>query len=280
MSAVVAASRARASDVAVRYAQADAVATITIDRPEALNALDIETQTVLKRALVMARDDEAVRVIVLTGAGDRAFSVGSDLKNTPPSSDLYARAWTASDEIAVERGAYVRFLNLERLGIWKPMIAAVNGHCLGGGFELALQCDLRVASDRATFSLPEVRVGSVAGVCGPLLQRALPSAHAMKLLLTGDRIDAAEALRIGLVSDVWAASELMERVAELAARIAANAPLSLAATKRLAHDTEVLPRPALFDMTEMVFGMLKDTEDRAEGRRAFAEKRPPNFVGR
>ncbi|MDB5577628.1 MAG: Enoyl-CoA hydratase/isomerase [Bradyrhizobium sp.] len=266
--------------MAIRVTRAGAVSTITIDRPDVLNALDIETQTDLTRALVEARDDEAVRVIVLTGAGDRAFCVGSDLKRTPPSSDLYARAWTASDDIAVERGAYVRLLNLERLGIWKPMIAAVNGHCLGGGFELALQCDLRIASDRASFALPEVKVGSVAGVCGPLLLRALPSAHAMKLLLTGDRIDAAEALRIGLVSDVWNAADLMDRVAELAARIAANAPLSVAATKRLAHDTEVLPRPALFDMTEMVFGMLKDTEDRAEGRRAFAEKRPPDFVGR
>ena len=266
--------------MAIQVARTGAVSTITIDRPDVLNALDIETQTDLTRALIEARDDEAVRAIILTGAGDRAFSVGSDLKRTPPSTDLYARAWTASDDVAVERGAYVRRLNLERLGIWKPMIAAVNGHCLGGGFELALQCDLRVASDRATFALPEVKVGSVAGVCGPLLLRAVSSAHAMKLLLTGEKIDAAEALRIGLVSDAWAADQLMDRAADLAARVAANAPLSLAATKRLAHDTDVLPRAALFDMTELVFGMLKDTEDRAEGRRAFAEKRPPVFVGR
>ncbi len=264
----------------VRAAIAGAVSTITIDRPAALNAFDGETQAALTRALIAARDDDAVQVIVLTGAGDRAFSVGSDLKRTPPSSDIYARAWTASDDIATERGAYVRQLNLERLAIWKPMIAAVNGHCLGGGFELALQCDLRVASETARFALPEVKVGSVAGVCGPLLLRALPSAQAMKLLLTGEAVDAAEALRIGLVSDVWPAAEFSDRVAELAARIAANAPLSLRATKRLAHDTEVSPRAELFAMTEMVFGLLKDSEDRAEGRRAFVEKRPPNFVGR
>jgi E-phenylitaconyl-CoA hydratase len=156
----------------------------------------------------------------------------------------------------------------------------VNGHCLGGGLELALQCDLRVAADTTSFALPEVKVGSVAGVCGPLLLRAVPAAHAMKLLLTGARIDAAEALRIGLVSDVWPAARLPEEARALAEAIAANAPLSVAATKRLARETEVLPRATLLDLTEMAFGMLKDTEDRAEGRRAFAEKRPPRFVGR
>jgi E-phenylitaconyl-CoA hydratase len=258
----------------------DAVATITIDRPEALNALDIEAQIDLRSALIAARDNETVRVIVLTGGGDRAFSAGADLKRTPPSSESYARAWTAADEQAVARGAYVRFLNFEPLKIWKPMIASVNGHCLGGGLEIALQCDLRVASESASFALPEVRVGSVAGVCGPLLARAIPAAHAMKMLLTGAPVDAAEALRIGLVSDVWPAAELVVRTAELAALIAANAPLSLAATKRVTRETEVMPRPSLFDMTEMVFGMLKDTDDRAEGRRAFAEKRSPQFRGR
>lgn len=264
----------------VRLSLSDGVATITIDRPEALNALDVEAQVELRDTLIAARDDEGVRVIVLTGAGDRAFSAGADLKRTPPSSDLYTRAWTSADEQAVARGAYVRFLNFESLKIWKPMIASIKGHCLGGGLEIALQCDLRVASDTASFALPEVKVGSVAGVCGPLLARTIAPAHAMKMLLTGAKVDAAEALRIGLVSDVWPAEELAERTAELAAQIAANAPLSVAATKRVTRETEVLPRPALFDMTEMVFGMLKDSEDRAEGRRAFAERRSPKFRGR
>ena len=258
----------------------DAVAVITIDRPEAMNALDVPSQIELRNQLLAARDDDAVRVIVLTGAGRRAFCAGADLKNTPPSSDPYAAAWTAGDEVATQRGAYVRMINFERLALWKPMIAAVNGHCLGGGMELALQCDLRIASDTATFALPEVRVGSFAGVCGPLLMRVISHANAMKMLLTGARIDAAEALRIGLVSDIWPPDELLPRTLELARVIAANAPLSVAATKRTAREAEVLPRAALFDMTEMVFGMLKNTEDRAEGRRAFAEKRPPRFVGR
>jgi E-phenylitaconyl-CoA hydratase len=258
---------------------ADAVATITIDRPEARNALDVESQVELRHNLLSARDNPAVRAIVLTGAGDRAFCAGADLKRTPPRSQPYASAWVASDELATERGAYVRFLNLERLSIWKPLIAAVNGYCFGGGLELALQCDLRVAADTASFALPEVKVGSVAGVCGPLLLRAVPAAHAMKILLTGARVDAAEAMRIGLVSDVWPEAELAIRAQELARVIAANAPLSVMATKRLVRETEVLSRSALADMTEMVFGMLKDTQDRAEGRRAFAEKREPRFTG-
>jgi E-phenylitaconyl-CoA hydratase len=266
--------------MAVDLNVADAIATITINRPEALNALDIEAQRELRGHLISARDDDAVRVVILTGVGERTFCAGADLKRTPPSSEPYARAWTASDQLATERGAYVRFLNLEPLKIWKPLIAAVNGYCLGGGLELALQCDLRVAADTASFALPEVAVGSVAGICGPLLLRTVPHAHAMKMLLTGSRIDAAEALRIGLVSDVWSVKDLMSKTTELARQIASNAPLSVTATKRLSRESETLSRAALADMTEVVFGMLKDTQDRAEGRRAFAEKRPPKFTGR
>jgi E-phenylitaconyl-CoA hydratase len=258
----------------------DAVAVVTIDRPAALNALDLDTQREFREHLIAARDDPAVSVIVITGAGDRSFSAGADLKRTPPAPDAFAAAWTAADKAAVEKGAYVRFLNIEQLGITKPLIAAINGYCIGGGLEIALQCDLRVASTAATFALPEVKVGSLAGVCGPLLLRLVPAAHAMKLLLAGDRIDAAEALRIGLVSDIWPPEEFMQQALALANRIAANAPLSVAATKRLARETEVLPRAGLFNLTEMAFGLLKDTADRIEGRQAFAEKRPPRFVGR
>ncbi len=264
----------------VGYAISGAVATITIDRPAALNAMDLSTQERLRAALVEARDDMAVRVIVITGAGEKSFSTGSDLKGIPVLPEEPAAAWVATDDRAPSHGAYVRRLNFQSLDLWKPMIAAINGFCIGGGLEIALQCDLRVASEAASFSLPEVKIGSVAGICGPLLHRLIPSAHAMKLLLTGARIDAAEALRIGLISDVWPQAEFQGRVAALAAQIAENAPLSLGATKRLIRETETLPRDMLFSMTELVFGLLKQTEDRAEGRLAFAEKRKPRFVGK
>ena len=266
--------------MALEHTISDGVATIAFNRPEALNALDIETQTSLRELLIQLRDDDSVRVIVLTGVGDRSFCVGSDLKKTPPDDTLYARAWTASDNKATELGAYVRLLNFDTLRIWKPMIAAINGYCMGGGLEIAMQCDLRVAAESASFALPEVKVGSVAGVCGPLLLRLVPQAHAMKMLLTGARIDAAEAVRIGLVSDVWADDDLAARAQELARQIADNAPLSVTATKRLARTTETADRGALFDATEQVFGMLKHSQDRAEGRKAFAERRPPKFTGK
>jgi enoyl-CoA hydratase/carnithine racemase len=212
--------------------------------------------------------DPSVRVVVLTGAGD-SFCAGTDLKEVPtepathPLGDPTPPIASAIDRLS------------------KPVIAAINGPAAGGGLELALACDLRVASATATFALPEVRVGSLPGSGGTQrLFAAIPAAVAAKMLLTGTPIDAAEAHRVGLVSDVVAPSELRGSVQALAEQIAANAPLSVRAAKlavRSALDARLAPGLAL---ERALWGLLATTEDRAEGRAAFREGRPPNYRGR
>lgn len=266
--------------MAIDYVVDSGVAEITLNRPHALNAVDPESILQFRGRLEAARDDASIRVIIITGAGEKSFCTGSDLKNVQATEMSYAQSFCASDAVAFENGARGRLLNIVKMGIWKPIIAAVNGYCVGGGMEIALQCDLRVASDTASFGLTEPKIGSIAGICGPaLLMKAVTPANAMKMLMTGQRIDASEALRIGLVSDVWPQAELMAKVRLMARGIAENAPLSISFTKRIAYDTETLSRGSAIDHTELVFGVIKDTEDRKEGRRAFAEKRKPVFAG-
>jgi E-phenylitaconyl-CoA hydratase len=248
----------------VRLAIEGSIAEITIDRPQALNALDPPALIALREALGACRDDPRVRVVVLTGAGDRAFCVGSDLKAT-----------------AAAPADYIRGYRLDTLGLGKPLVAAINGHCLGGGLELALQADIRIAASHATFGLPEARVGSFPGGGGvPLLLRALPRAIAMRMVLTGEPIGAAQALEHGLVSDLVDGERLLAAARELASRIAACAPLSLAAIRRVAAASEGRPIDEVYALSWAAFDALATTEDRQEGRRAFAEKRAPRFTGR
>jgi E-phenylitaconyl-CoA hydratase len=193
------------------------VATVTLERPQALNALDLPTLHELRAILRRCQDDPAVRCIVLTGAGDRAFCTGADLKATQASPASYAQGLFQSAEAAAAQGLYVRLMDLNELQLSKPVVAAINGHCLGGGLELALQCDVRIASERATFGLPEVTVGSIPAVAGVYrLLKATGSSHALQLALTGERIAAAHALRIGLVSEVLPAPELLPRAWQVA----------------------------------------------------------------
>jgi E-phenylitaconyl-CoA hydratase len=265
----------------IHYSVSNHVATVSLDRPEALNALDLDSLTELRAALATARDDDNVRVIVLTGAGRKSFCVGADLKNTLPPSTSFSSSFVRSIDRAAAEGIYVRLMDLSSLRLFKPIIGAINGYCLGGGLELALQCDLRIASSNAVFGLPEAAVASIPAVCGiQALQKAVPSAIAMKMLLTGGKIDAAYAERVGLISDVVEPEALLDKALELAGTIAANGPLAVQMIKKVAETSSNVPLAQAIEFTELAWGAMRDSQDRIEGRTAFAEKRKPRFTGR
>jgi E-phenylitaconyl-CoA hydratase len=251
------------------------VATVTLDRPEAMNSLDPESIDQLKDIWAEITRNPEIRVAVLTAAGEKAFCTGADLKKTMPPKESFAQLHYAS------AGAETFASVLSKLYTDKPVICAINGYALGGGLELALLCDVRIASTRATFALPEVSIGSIPGAGGTQrLIRSMGRSDAMLMLLTGERIDAAEALRIGLVSRVVEPEQLLPTAQAMAEKIAGNAPLAVAAVKRLATIGGELPLAAGLELEQHAFGVLRDSEDRIEGRKAFAEKRKPNFRGR
>jgi E-phenylitaconyl-CoA hydratase len=250
----------------------DGVATLTLNRPEAMNSIDPETRAELRAAWRQIAADDTIRAVILTGAGEKAFCTGSDLKKTMPPKESFAELTfgrSQSDHI------------LAGMDIAQPLICAINGHAIGGGLELALACDIRIASANATFGLSEVRIGSIPGGGGTQrLPRAIGASSAMLLLLTGDRVDADEALRLGLVSRVTAPADLLETARAIARRIAANAPLAVRAVKRLVREGMDMPLEGAIELERYAFGLLRDTEDRIEGRRAFQENRAPQYHGR
>jgi E-phenylitaconyl-CoA hydratase len=257
--------------MAVDVSVQDRIATVTLNRPDSMNSIDPAMRRELHAAWQRIASDEEIRVAIITGAGDRAFCAGADLKNTPPPAESHA-ALTFGD---------TRDHILHGLDTDKPLVCAINGHAVGAGLEIALACDIRIAATGAKFGLPEVRVGSVPGAGGTqLLPRTVGRSNAMQMLLTGELIDAETALRWGLVSEVHDLAVLHDRARALAERIAANAPLSVRAVKRLASRGLDVPLPTGMEMERYVFGLLRDTEDRLEGRKAFQEKRPPEFLGR
>ena len=256
----------------VLYEVQDGVATVTLNRPEAMNAIDPETRAALRDTWRRAAEDDRVRCVLFTGAGEKAFCTGSDLKKTMPPKESFAELSFG----AAGLGNMTAGMELD-----KPIVCAVNGYAFGGGMELALACDIRIASRTAQFALTEVRLGSIPGAGGTQrLPRLIGQSDAMLLLLTGDRMDAAEALRTGLVSRVVEPAELLPAALAIASRIAQNAPLSIRAVKRLVRQGMDMPLDKAIQTEHYVFGLLRDTEDRIEGRMAFQEKRPPVYRGR
>jgi len=252
----------------VRYEKREHVAFVTMQRPEVMNALHPPAHEELDRCWNDFAADDDLWVAVLTGAGDRAFSAGNDLK------------WTVQH--GAPRLPKSGFAGLtSRFDLWKPVIAAVNGFALGGGLEIALACDVVVAAEHATLGLPEPRVGLMAAAGGAhRLARQLPLKVAMGMMLSGKPITAAEAQRVGLVNEVVPASDLLATAQRWARTIAECSPLSLQATKQAA--LQGLERP----LQEAIFTRYPAVErlwasaDAKEGPRAFAEKRAPRWTGR
>jgi enoyl-CoA hydratase/carnithine racemase len=246
------------------------IAVITINRPDKRNALDAEHYQALSEAWTRVRDDDAIRVAVVTGAGDKVFSAGADLKSWIGRKVPMSEIWQTQKGMLLNRG----------LEIWKPVIAAINGHCLAGGMTLMLATDLRVTAEHATFALSEVKRGIIAANGGTQrLPQQLPHAIAMEMLLIGDAIDAQTAARWGLVNRVVPADKVMETALDLARRIAANAPLAVQAAKELALRGSDQGLAAGLRFEQFVQHILQRTEDAAEGRQAFADKRVPRFTG-
>ena len=248
-----------------------AVAVVTINRPDALNALDVEHAEALRRTLTELAADAEARAVVLTGAGDRAFVAGADIKYMRDLGVLEARTWG-------ELGQGCANL-LEVMP--KPTIVAINGFALGGGCELALACDLRYAASTAKLGQPEINLGIIPGWGGTQrLARVAGLGVAKDLVLTGRTVAAEEALRLGLVSAVYEPGELLERTLETARALAAKSPVALAYAKEALNLGAMGEQHAHLETEERLFAMLFASEDQTEGMSAFVEKREPSFRGR
>ena len=244
------------------------IAFVTINRPDKLNALNDATLDELEQCFNSIKKDGAINVVVITGKGEKAFVAGADI------SELHNLDVVAGKTFA-EKGQQV-FNLIEKLG--KPVIAAVNGYALGGGCELALACHIRMASDRAKFGQPEVNLGIIPGYGGTQrLTRLINSGISAELILTGDLIDANEAFRIGLVSKVYAAEELMEKATELAEKISSKGQVAIRMALRSIVSCDDLPDAEGQNLESSLFSICCGTEDFKEGTLAFLEKRKPNF---
>lgn len=247
------------------------IAYITINRPEVMNAMDPETYRLLSESWCEVRDNPDIRVAVITGAGEKAFSAGADLKSAIPTRPERYHFWLTQKEMLLNRG----------LEVWKPVIAAVNGYCLGGGMTLLLATDLRIASEGAVFELSESKRGFfLASGATQRILKQLPYAIAMELILLGRCFSAQEALNWGFVNKVVAGSELMASAEEYAELIKRNAPLAVQALKELVIRSQSLPLEQGLRLEAAISEVIKRTQDAEEGAAAFSQKRPPIFQGR
>lgn len=263
--------------MSIRVERDGAVAILTIDRPEVHNALDVATSDALVDAWVRFRDDDELRVAILTGAGERAFCAGADLRGV---GDFYRTLTSAQrlrrSELAPGLGGITKNLPVD-----KPIIAAINGHCLAGGLELALACDLRIAAENATFGLPEVTLGIIPGAGGTQrLPRLVGRPAAMLMLLTGEPVGARRALEMGLISELAPEGGALDRALEIAGRVGAMPPIAAMLIKELVNEGAEASLPAAQTMERRAMALLFATDDRQEGVRAFLEKRRPVFRGR
>lgn len=261
----------------IRRESTDGVLLVTMDRPEARNALSRAMNRELIAVWEDFRDDPECRVAILTGAGDRSFCAGADLKEVA----AYYRSMTPAERRQKARDEPGLGGITRNLDPGKPIIAAVNGHCLAGGLELALACDIRIASENASFGLPEVRWGLMPGSGGSQrLPRTIAMGMALEMLLTGEAIDAQAAAACGLVNRVVPQPKLLDEAFALARRIIRAAPLSVRAVRAAAHEGLEMSLEDGLELEQERAEPLRRSEDVQEGLRAFAEKRDPAWKGR
>src|SRR5690349_23502306 len=253
------------------YEKKDGIAYITFNRPKVLNALNRRTVEELREALLDARDDSAVRVLILTGAGEKAFVAGADIGELAQQTPVNGKEFSLFGQAV--------FHLLETMG--KPSICAINGFALGGGCELALSCTIRVAARTARLGQPEVKLGILPGYGGSQrLARLCGKGVAHELCLTGEMITAEEALRIGLVNHIYDPAELIPAAESLGKKIIANAPLAVKFTMEAIERGSDMPLAEGLFLEATLFGVACATEDMREGTKAFLEKRPPQFKGK
>jgi enoyl-CoA hydratase len=255
----------------VLYEVTGPVARVTINRPEKRNALNVAVMAELREAVRRARDDDAVRVVVLTGAGDKAFSAGGDLGG-------FSAEQSKAEQHRLRATLADLFEDMTRLG--KPIVARVNGHALAGGFGLMCGCDLVVASEAAEFGMPEINMGLWPFIITATVSRRLPRTKALELMMTGDRITAADAERWGIVNRVVPASELDKAVDDLCAQLASKSPVIMRLGKDSFYASQDMGFRESLDYLHGMLGLCLETEDTVEGVTAFLQKREPQWKGR